>query len=330
MTMNDGTTMKAILHGAFGPPGEVLRLADVEVPAIGAVDVLVGVRAAAVAKGDWLIATGLPYVARPSYGVRRPKHRIAGLEFAGVVEATGDSVTRFAVGDEVVGWGHDVLAEQVAVAETQLAVKPADLSFEAAAALPGSGFAALQAVRDQGGVEPGDRVLILGASGGVGSFAVQIAKALGAEVTGVASTRNLDLVRDLGADHVIDYTTEDVGEVPTDFDVIIDIAGNRRLSELRRALRPDGTLVIVGGSGGRATMGFGRAIRASLLSPLVRQRLRALISKPNVADLETLIGYVERGVLTPHVDATYPLSEAAAAIELVGAGRSRGSTVVTV
>ncbi|MCB9394721.1 MAG: NAD(P)-dependent alcohol dehydrogenase [Acidimicrobiaceae bacterium] len=322
--------MRAIIHEAFGAPDEVLRLAEVAIPTIGRDEVLVRVRATAVAKGDWLIATGLPYVARPSYGIRTPRHRIAGLEFAGVVEAIGDSVTRVTIGDEVVGWGNQALAERVAVPETQLAVKPADVGFEAAAALPVSGFAALQAVRDQGGVAAGDRVLILGASGGVGSFAVQIAKALGAEVTGVASTRNLDLVGELGADHVIDYTREHVDGHGQRYDVIIDIAGNRPLRQLRRVLRTDGTLVIVGGSGGPATMGFGRTIRATLLSPFVRQRLRALISKPNLADLETLIELAARGVLTPRVDAMYPLPEAAAAIELVGAGRSRGKTVVTV
>jgi NADPH:quinone reductase-like Zn-dependent oxidoreductase len=322
--------MKAIIHEAFGAPDEVLRLGDVDAPGVGPDDVLVGVRATAVAKGDWLVARGFPYIARPAYGLRRPRHHVAGLEFAGVVEAIGDSVTRFAVGDEVVGWGNEALAERVAVPEDQLAVKPADVSFEAAAALPVSGFAALQAVRDHGRVEPGDRVLVLGASGGVGSFAVQIAKAFGAEVTGVASTRNVDLVRELGADHVIDYTTEAIGGRGGCFDVIIDIAGNRPVAELRRALRPDGTLVIVGGSGGPVTMGFGRSIRASLLSPFVGQRLRAMISKPNVADLQTLIGYVERGELVPLVGATYPLADAATAIDLVGQGRSRGKTVVTV
>jgi NADPH:quinone reductase-like Zn-dependent oxidoreductase len=328
--MREEDTMKAIVHEAFGAPGDVLRLADVGVPSIEPTEVLVRVRATGVAKGDWLIAQGLPYIARPAYGLRRPKHRVAGLEFAGVVEAIGDKVTRFAIGDKVVGWGNGALAEHAAVPEAQLAVKPADMSFEAAAALPVSGFAALQAVRDHGGVEPGDRVLVLGASGGVGSIAVQIAKALGADVTGVASTRNLDMVRELGADHLIDYTTEGIGDRGHRFDVIIDIAGNRPLTELRRALQPDGTLVIVGGSGGPTTMGFGRTVRASLLSPFVRQRLRALISKPNLADFETLIEYVGRGVLTPRVDATYPLSDAADAIDLVGQGRSRGKTVVTV
>lgn len=322
--------MRAIVHEAFGAPEEVLRLADVEAPRIGPTDVLVRVHATAVAKGDWLITRGLPYIARPSYGIRRPKRHIAGLEFAGVVDAVGGSVTRFAVGDEVVGWGDEALAEQVAVPEDQLVAKPDDIGFEAAAALPVSGFAALQAVRDRGGVGPGDHVLVLGASGGVGSFAVQIAKALGAVVTGVASTGNLELVRELGADHVVDYTTEAIGDGGRRFDVIVDIAGNRPIAELRRALRPDGTLVIVGGSGGPTTMGFGRTVRASLLSPLVRQRLRPLISTPNVADLETLVGYVEAGKLVPRVDATYPLAAAATAIDLVGRGRSRGKTVVTV
>jgi NADPH:quinone reductase-like Zn-dependent oxidoreductase len=322
--------MRAIIHEAFGAPHEVLRLDDIEAPTPGPHEVLVRVRAVAVAKGDWLISHGLPYVARPSYGLRRPKRRVAGLEFAGVVESTGASVTRFAVGDEVVGWGDEALAEHVAVSEDQLAIVPAGLSAESAAALPVSGFAALQAVRDRGEVQRGDRVLILGASGGVGSFAVQIAKALDADVTGVASTRNLDLVRELGADHVLDYTTHAIGEAGHEFDVIIDIAGNRPLRELRRVLRRDGTLVIVGGSGGRTTMGFGRTIRAALLSPFVGQRLRPLISTPNLADLEALLELVRRGELTPRVDATYPLSRAADAIELVGAGRSRGKTVVTV
>jgi NADPH:quinone reductase-like Zn-dependent oxidoreductase len=322
--------MKAMIHESFGAPSEVLRLDDIDTPAIGPNEVLVRVHATAVAKGDWLITQGLPYIARPSYGIRSPKHRVAGLEFSGVVESTGSSVTGFAPGDEVVGWGNEALAEYVAIPQGQLVTKPADVSFEQAAALPVSGFAALQAVRDRGEVESGDRVLIIGASGGVGSFAVQIAKALGAEVTGVASTRNLDLVRELGADHVIDYTSESIGDGGRRFDVIIDIAGNRTLAELRDALEPDGTLVIVGGTGGQATMGFGRTVRASLLSPFIGQQLVGLISKPNAADLETLVGFVESGELTPQVDATYPLADAAAAIDLVGTGRSRGKTVVTV
>lgn len=322
--------MRAVIQETFGAPGKVLRLGDIDVPSIGPDEVLVRVRATAVAKGDWLIAQGLPYIARPSYGIASPKHRVAGLEFSGIVDSVGSAVTRLSPGEEVVGWGHEALAEFVAIAEDQVVSKPSTISFEAAAALPVSGFAALQAVRDRGEVGDGDGVLVIGASGGVGSFAVQIAKAYGAEVTGVASSRNLDLVRDLGADHVIDYTKEEVDDGGRQFDVIIDIAGNRPLSELRKALAPKGTLVIVGGSGGRATMGFGRTIRASLLSPFIGQRFRALISKPNGADLETLVEMVEAGALTPRVDARYPLAEAASAIELVGEGHSRGKTVVTI
>lgn len=322
--------MKAIIHEAFGAPGEVLHLDDIEEPTVEADEVLVRVRATAVAKGDWLITQGLPYIARPAYGVRAPKHRVAGLEFAGVVAAVGESITRVAPGDEVIGWGNEALAEFVAVPEQQIAPKPPRISFEQAAAIPVSGFAALQAVRDRGAVTPGDRVLVIGASGGVGSFAVQIAKALGAAVTGVASTRNLDLVRAWGADDVIDYTVEDITDRDRRFDVVIDIAGNRPLTELRRVLEPTGRLVIVGGTGGRATMGFGRTVRAAMLSPFVAPRLTALISKPNLADLETLTRLVADGAVEPHVDATYPLEAAATAIDLVGAGRSRGKTVVTV
>jgi NADPH:quinone reductase-like Zn-dependent oxidoreductase len=321
--------MKAVVHERFGPPDEVLRLDQRDLPEAGPGEVLVRVRAVAVAKGDWLIVRGLPYIARPSYGIRRPRHRVAGLEFSGVVDAAGSDVTGFDPGDEVVGWGNEALAEFVAVPQDQLVRKPGAVPFEAAAAVPVSGFAALQAVRDKAEVGAGDRVLVIGASGGVGSFAVQLAKALGAEVTGVAGTRNVAMVRELGADHVLDYTKEQIGDAGRRFDVIIDIAGNRSLSELRRALQPEGRVVIVGGSGGNATMGFGRTIRASLLSPFVNQRLRALISKPNAADRETLLGQVEAGALQPRVGATFELAEAAAAIDLVGEGRSSGKTVVT-
>lgn len=322
--------MKAIVHTEFGAPEAVLRLEEIDTPVAAPGEVLVRVRATAVAKGDWLISHGLPYIARPSYGFRAPKQRVAGLEMAGVIETIGEGVVGFAPGDAAFGWTNGALAEFVAVPADQVVAMPAGLGFEEAAAVPVSGFAALQAVRDRGGVTPGMRVLVIGASGGVGSFAVQIAKAFGAEVTGVAGPRNLDLVRDLGADHVIDYTAEGIGDGGRRFDVIIDIAGNRGLSELRRALTPKGTLVIVGGSGGRVTMGFGRTIRAMLLNPFVRHRVRALLSKPDREDLVFLAGLIERGALTPRVGATYALPDAAAAIALVGAGRSRGKTVVTV
>lgn len=321
--------MQAIVHTEFGAPDEVLRLEDTEAPHIGPGEVLVRVRATAVSKGDWLVTEGLPFIARPMYGIRRPRHRVAGQEFAGVVEAVGSAVTGLAPGESVFGWGHGALAEFVAVAATQLVAMPAGIGFDVAASVPVSGFAALQAVRDRGEVGDGDRVLVIGASGGVGSFAVQIAKAFGAEVTGVASTRNLDLLRSLGADHVIDYTAESIPE-DGGYDVIIDIAGNTSLRTLRRALDRRGTLVVVGGSGGRWTMGFGRTVRAMVQSPFIRQRLRSLISSPNAADLATLAELLESRRVTPMVEGRFSLSDAASAIDLVGAGRSSGKTVVTV
>ncbi len=322
--------MRAIVHREFGEPAEALQVEDVARPRAEGDQVLVGVHSAAVAKGDWLTATGLPYIARPIYGIRRPRHQIAGLELAGTVEEVGDGVTDFAPGDQVLGWGNGTLADYVALPESQLVKKPADLPFPQAAAIPVSGVAALQAVRDAGEVTSGDSVLIIGASGGVGSFAVQIAKALGATVTGVASSRNLELVRALGADRVIDYARERIGAGGERFDVIVDIAGNRSLRELRRALQPRGTLVIVGGSGGRMAMGFGRTVRAQLLSPFVGQRLRGVISRPNADDLGTLTEMAAAGNLTPHVGGVYPLAQAAIAIDLVGRGQSHGKTVIAV
>ena len=322
--------MQAVLHEAFGAPTEALRLAETDAPPVDDHEVLVGVRATSVARGDWLMTKGLPYIARPSYGLRNPKHRIAGLDVAGVVRAVGPEVSRFRVGDEVFGSGHGTLAEYAAIPEAQLTRTPAGITHEQAAAIPTSGAAALRAVRDKAAIGQGDSVLVIGASGGVGSFAVQIAKAHGADVTGVASTRNLDFVRALGADHVIDYTTEGIGEGGRRYRAIIDIAGNRSLSELRRALDPDGTLVIVGGSGGNITMGFGRAVRATAVSPFIGQTLSALISEPNLDDLETLARMVEAGSLAPAVGATYPLADAPRAVADVGGGGGRGKTVVAV
>lgn len=322
--------MRAIVHEAFGPPRDVLALREVDEPVPGPDEALVRVRAAAVARGDWLIARGLPYIARPAYGLLRPRQSVAGLELAGVVERVGADVADVAPGDAVFGWAQGALAERVAVPSGQLVPKPERISFEQAAAIPVSGFAALQALRDAGEVSRGHHVLILGASGAVGSFAVQIARALGAVVTGVASTRNLDLVRRLGADEVLDYTRASIADAGRRFDVIVDIAGNRPLGELRRALAPDGTLVIVGGSGGRATMGFGRTIRAALLSPFVRQRLRGLISSPRREDLAALAELVAAGRLDPVVGRTFPLADAPRAIEAVGGGGGHGKAVVVV
>jgi NADPH:quinone reductase-like Zn-dependent oxidoreductase len=323
-------TMKAIMHTRFGSPSEVLELREIDKPVPEQGEVLIRVRAASVAKGDWLIARGEPYIARPSYGLRTPNQEVAGLEVAGIVETVGPGVQRFDAGDEVFGWCDGAFAEYVAVEEDQLARKPGDVSFEEAAALPISGFTALQAVRDSGRIRSGQKVLIIGASGGVGSLAVQIAKTFDAEVTGVVGPRNVDLVRSLGADHVIDYTREEIASGGGTYDVIIDIAGNRPLSELRKALTPAGTLVIVGGTGGSATMGFGRTVRAMLLSPLVGQRLVALLSKPNLSDLETLRDLVESKRIASVVGRIYPLSETPSVVEQLGAGSSSGKRVIAV
>lgn len=322
--------MRAIVHTAFGPPNEVLQLQEVERPQGSAGDLLVRVEAAALAKGDWLIAHGLPYIARPSYGLRAPKQPIAGLAFAGTVAEVGAGVDGFAPGDEVFGNCHGALAEFVAAPHHTVAKKPANVSWVQAAAVPVSGLAALQAVRDEGKVQPGERVLIIGASGGVGSFAVQIAKTLGADVTGVASTRNLELLRTIGADHVIDYTRQEITAVHPAYDVIVDIAGNRPVSLLRRALTPDGRLIIVGGTGGRWTMGFGRTVGAMLLSPFVRQRLVGLISTPNGDALRALAAMMAAETLIPVIDSTYPLPQAPEALDLVGAGHGAGTIAVTV
>ncbi len=322
--------MKAIIQSGFGVATEVLSLADVAKPSVGPGDVLVRVEAAGVAKGNWLITRGLPYIARPSYGIRTPKHPIAGLEFAGTVAAVGEGVDGFAIHDAVFGLHPGAFAEFVAAPVADLAPVPAEISFEQAAAAPISGLAALQAVRDAGRVGPGHRVLVIGASGGVGSFAVQIAKAFGAEVTGVASTRNLDGVRELGADHVVDYTRDDPTAGSPGYDVIIDLAGNRPVSRLRKALAPEGTLAIVGGTGGRWTMGFGRTIGGVLLAPFVRQRIVAVLSTANQKDLGVLADLMATGKLTPVVQPPEPLDRAAEVIERVGAGHGKGTMVLAI
>jgi len=274
--------------------------------------------------------TGMPYIARPQYGLLKPKHRIGGHEFAGTVAAVGANVTGFQPGDEVFGWSDHTLAEYVAVSADAVVAKPANLTLEQAAAVPISALAAIEALRDTGNVRHGDKVLILGASGAVGTFAVQIAKALGAEVTGVASTRNVAMVQSIGADHVIDYTKQDIAQRGQQYDVILDLAGNRSLSDLRRALTPNGTLVIVGGSGGKWFMGFGRTIRAMLMSPFVSQRLRPFISKPSKENLVALRELIESGRVNPVIDRTFPLSETAAAMAYLAERHTQGKTVITV
>jgi NADPH:quinone reductase-like Zn-dependent oxidoreductase len=321
--------MKAILHSRYGPP-DGLELKDIDKPVVKDDEVLVRVHAAAVGKGDWLTVAGLPYVARMRYGLRTPKHPVPGFDVAGSVEAVGRNVTRLQPDAAVFGWCDGSFAEYAPVPESQMALKPANLTFEQAAAVPISGFAALQALRDTGGVRPGQRVVIIGASGGVGSYAVQLAKAFGAEVTGVCSTKSVEMVRAIGADHVIDYTQEDFTRTGQRYDLILEMAGNRSLADLRRALTPKGTLVLVGGSGGKWFMGTGRTLRAVLVSPFVGQRLRSFFSKPRGADLVVLKELIEAGKVTPVIDRTFPLSEAREAIRYVGERSTQGKTVITV
>lgn len=318
--------MKAVVQSAFGNAADVLALEDVtrlRPDTLGPTDVLVRVVAAGIAKGDWLITHGLPYIARPMYGIRTPKQRVAGQQFAGTVEAFGRDVSGVAVGDAVFGARAGAFAEFVAVPQNRLVAKPAGITYAQAAVVPISGIAAMQAVRQGLQDRQSPRVLVVGASGGVGSMAVQIAKARGAEVTGVASTANLSAVRDLGADHVIDYTRQDPTDGRPDYDVIIDIAGNRPVSRLRRALSPTGTLLIVGGTGSRWTMGFERTVGAMLLSRFVQHTLIGLISTPSPEDLSALADLMAQGQLTPAVRQIHPFSRAAEAIE--AAGTNHGS-----
>ena len=323
--------MQAILQDAYGPPS-VLRSAVIERPHARPGEVLVRVRAAGVDRGTWHLLTGLPYVVRlAGYGMRRPKTPIPGTEVAGVVEEVGPQVTEFSVGEEVFGTCTGAFAQYACARVDQLAAKPANLDFEHAAAMPASAQTALQGLRDVGGVEAGQRVLVLGAAGGVGSFATQIAKALGATVTGVCSTAKMEAVRALGADTVLDYTKGDVTRSGERYDVILDTGGNRPLSSLRRALVPHGTLVIVGGErGGRWTGGADRQLRALVLSRFVGHKLRSLISTTRVDDLRQLRELVECGTLTPLVDRTYPLIRVPEAIADLAAGRLRGKAVIRV
>ena len=325
--------MKAIVQDRYGGP-EVLEIREIDQPVPADNQLLVQVQAAGVHRGDWHIMTGLPYMIRlvvPALGLRRPKVPVLGMDLAGRVQAVGAQVTRFRPGDEVFGWTDGAFAEYAIAPEDHLAAKPANLSFEEAAVVPISGFAALQAVRDVGEVQAGQRVLVLGAAGAVGWFAVQVAKAFGAQVTGVASTSQLELVRSIGADEVIDYTTVDVTDGTRQWEVIIDTGGRRSLAQLRRALTPKGTLVIVGGEGGGRWMGgFLRNLRAPLMSRFVGQRLRMLVSKENQDDLQVLAELIEAGKLTPLIGRTYPLGEAAEAMRALEAGNTRGKIVITV
>jgi NADPH:quinone reductase-like Zn-dependent oxidoreductase len=322
--------MKAIVQEEYGPP-DVLQLKEIDKPAVGDRDVLVRVRASGVHPGDYFVMTGLPYVVRLAFGVRKPKNGVRGRDVAGIVEAVGKDVTQFQAGDEVFGWcTTGVLAEYVCAEQDNFAPKPVNLSFERAAAVAVSGTTALQALRDQGEVQPEQKVLIVGASGGVGTFAVQIAKAFGAEVTGVCSTRNLDMVRSIGADHVIDYTKEDFTQSGQGYDVILDNAEAHSLSECRRALAPEGTYIPNNGAGGRWVGPLGRIAKARFLSLFSRQKLQPFLSRENRDDLLALAELIAAGKLTPVIDRAYPLSQAAEALRYVGEGHTQGKVVVTV
>jgi NADPH:quinone reductase-like Zn-dependent oxidoreductase len=323
--------MKAIVQDTYGS-ADVLELRDIDKPAIGDDEVLVRVHAAGVDRGVWHVMTGLPYPIRlAGYGLRAPKTPVPGMDVAGVVEAVGNDVTRFQPGDEVFGIGKGAFAEYARAPENKLAPKPANLTFEQAAVVAISGSTALQGVRDHGRVEPGQKVLIIGASGGVGTYAVQLAKVFRAEVTGVCSTTKMDMVRSLGAAHVIDYTHDDFAEGEQRYDVILDIGGNSSLSRLRRALAPKGTLVIVGGeTDGRWLGGSDRQLRALLLSRFVGQKLGTFVSRESHEDMIVLKQLIESGEVTPVIDRTYPLSEVPQAIRYLEQGHARGKVVITV
>ncbi|UKA49758.1 NAD(P)-dependent alcohol dehydrogenase [Arthrobacter sp. FW305-123] len=350
--------MRAVVQEAYGS-AEMLHEARIPRPSIADNEVLVKVAAAGLDRGTWHVTRGLPYAVRLAYGFRAPRNPVPGLDLAGTVEAVGSNVTRFVVGDQVFGSGKGSFAEFAPACENQLAHKPAGISFEEAAAVPVSACTALMALR-AGGIQPGAagiqpaaggihsqsgrtdkelKVLITGASGGVGSFAVQLAKAAGAEVTGVASTAKLDLVRALGADHVIDYTTQDFAGVgghdaaggAARYDVIIDIAGNPSVSRLRRALTPSGTAVITGGEeGGSWTGSLDRQLRAVMLSPFIKQRLTMILGAQSAADLEHLAGLLEAGTIAPAIDRTYPLVQVPEAMRYFDGGKARGKVVITI
>ena len=322
--------MKGIVQEKYGG-ADVLHLEDIDTPTVGSGEVLLSVQAASLFAGDWHYMAGMPLAFRPASGLTRPKIRVRGRDVAGRVEAVGPDVSTFQKGDAVYGICNGAFAEFATATVKKLAPNPANLTFEQAAAVPITGTTALQAVRDHGKVQAGQTVLVIGAAGGVGSFAVQIAKAFGAEVIGVCSTGKVDMVRALGADAVLDYTREDFADGGSRYDVILDIGGNARLSRLRRALTPRGRLIIIGGeTGGRLLGGTSRQIRAQLLSPFIHQKLGTFVASENAADLTALRDLIEAGKLAPAIDRTYPLTEAAPAIRHLLDGQARGKIVISV
>jgi NADPH:quinone reductase-like Zn-dependent oxidoreductase len=323
-------TMRAVVQDTYGT-ADVLRLARVDRPEVAVNEVLIQVLAAGIDRGTEHLLTGKPYAMRlMGFGFRKPKNTVAGLDVAGRVAAIGPAVTRFAVGDEVYGISRGSFAEYAVALEDKLAAKPGNLTFEQAAVVPVSGLTALQALRDAGRVEAGQRVLVIGASGGVGSYAVQVAKIFGAHVTGVSSRAKTDLVRSLGADHVVDYTAQDFADGTNRYDLIIDTGGNSTLTRLRRALTSRGTLVIVGAENAGKLTGMGRQLRALAISPFVRHRLTMQVPKENFRDLDVLTGMIEAGSVTPSIDRTYPLDDTADAIRHLVAGNVRGKVAITI
>ncbi|MCU0252564.1 MAG: NAD(P)-dependent alcohol dehydrogenase [Vicinamibacterales bacterium] len=323
--------MKAIVHETYGPP-DVLELRDIAKPLVGDDDVLIRVHAAGLDPSVWHLMTGLPYLVRVmGYGLRKPKNPVRGSDVAGVVEEVGKNVTQLQPGDEVFGTCRGAFAEYAPARADTLLPKPANLTFEQAAAVPVSACTALQALRDAGNLQPGQHALIIGAAGGVGTFAVQIANAFGATVTGVCSTTKTDLVRSIGADHAIDYTREDFAAGRERYDLILDLAGNRRVSHLRRVLTPLGQVVLVGGEGGgQWTGGVGASLMWLALSPLARQKVRLLMAAIRKEDLQTLKALIEAGKVTPVIDRTYPLRDVPEAIQSWERSHARGKVVITV
>lgn len=329
-TTTSGTRMRAVVQDVYGSAG-VLRLERIAPPEISAGEVLLRVRAAGLDRGAWHLMTGRPYLLRLGFGIRKPRNPVRGREVAGTVVAVGSAVTRFTAGDEVYGIGAGTFAEYAAAREDKLARKPANATFEQAAVVPVSGLTALQALTDIGGVKAKQKVLIIGASGGVGSFAVQLAKNFGTEVTGVCGPAKLDLVSSLGADHVIDYTARDFADGRNRYDLIIDLAGNSALSRLRRALTPAGTAVLVGGEdGGSLTGGIGRQLRAAALTPFTGQRLVSCLCQERAADLDHLTELIEAARVTPSLDRAYPLDQVPEAMRYLEAGEARGKVAITI
>lgn len=319
--------MQAIVQERYGSP-DVLVPRDIERPDIGDGEVLVHVRAASIHVGDVIVMRGSPYLVRLATGLRKPKRQVPGTDIAGTVEAVGRDVTGFCPGDAVFGWCVGAFAEYASASEGHLVLKPANLTFDQAAAVGVSATTALQLLRDDGHLQPGQRVLVNGASGGVGTFAVQIAKALGAEVTGVCSTRNVELVRMIGADHVIDYTKEDFRKGGPRYNLILDNVGDHSMSATRRALTPGGKLLSNGG--GHADGALGRVIRLAIVSTLVRQQGKPSVKVQNRADLQVLKTLVEAGKVLPVIDAAYPLRETPRAIGHVATGHARGTVVLAI